>query len=318
MEIDIIVAHLILSIILFFIMNWIGVKSYSVGYMPISIHVKEESAPFFNFLLIILGPLIYIIIISTLLYSIKLDRYVDKIYLVCIYYVFFRLLFNIILLNRMLLLNWFRQILYVALVSLGSFFLYEKIIKIKQNILPDSTTLINEIWIIILVYLYYILNTIKFSTKGEEKRKDKYISNRYINFKNKFGEKIKEELKNKKIEPLLYAIMIYEDFNRPRGIRFFENISFYLTRKKHTLGLMQIATQKYIDDIESLRLAIIKIEQSYMTAMENVEHIEREYQRHENMTYFVLQNYNLSSSYIREVQMLEQEIINKFYIAPTK
>ncbi len=42
--------HFALAVLLFFIINWIGAHSISVGYMQMDIVIKEESAPAFNFL----------------------------------------------------------------------------------------------------------------------------------------------------------------------------------------------------------------------------------------------------------------------------
>lgn len=62
--------------------------------MEISIFVKTEEAPALNFLIRVLAPIVYIIIVSSILYYFGLDKYVWNIYLVNIYYIIFRLLFN--------------------------------------------------------------------------------------------------------------------------------------------------------------------------------------------------------------------------------
>ncbi len=53
--------------------------------------------------------------------------------------------------------------------------------------------------------------------------------------------------------------MIYEDFNRPRVVRWIEYIRFWITKKPHSLGIMQVQTNKYINDETSIRLAVRKI-----------------------------------------------------------
>ena len=159
---DILLIQIVLGIGLFFLINWIGKHSYSIGYMEISIFVKTEEAPALNFLIRVLTPIAYLIIVSATLYYFHLDKYVWNIYLVNIYYIIFRLLFNLMT-NRGLLLNWYRQFLYWAAIIIISFYLYEKLIKVKTNILPDFTTVANELWIIILVFIFQIANNLRFS-----------------------------------------------------------------------------------------------------------------------------------------------------------
>ena len=148
---EILLVQIVLGIGLFFLINWLGKHSYSIGYMEISIFVKTEEAPALNFLIRVLTPIVYIIIMSTILYYFKLDKYVWNIYLINVYYILFRLLFNLIT-NRGLLLNWYRQFLYWIAILVISYFTYEKLIKVKANILPDFTTVSNELWIIILIF----------------------------------------------------------------------------------------------------------------------------------------------------------------------
>ena len=66
--------------------------------------------------------------------------------------------------------------------------------------------------------------------------------------------------------------MIYEDFNRPKIVRYFEIIHFYITKKAHTLGIMQVRTNKMIDDQTSIILAIKKIKTATMT---HKKHLKR-------------------------------------------
>lgn len=53
--------------------------------------------------------------------------------------------------------------------------------------------------------------------------------------------------------------MINENFNRPKIIRWIEYIRFGLTKKPHTLGIMQFTSSKWINDMQSISLATNKI-----------------------------------------------------------
>lgn len=307
---EILLAHITLGIGLFFLINWIGKHSYSIGYMEISIFVKTEEAPALNFLIRVLTPIVYIIIVSTTLYFFGLDRLVWNIYLVNIYYILFRLIFNLAT-NRGLLLNWYRQFLYWIAIIVISYFTYEKIIKVKANVLPDFTTVANELWIIILIFIFQVANNLRFSQEGSKKRKENYLKSRYHYFKNLYGQLVKELTKNEILESIVYAIIIYEDFNRPKIARKIENLKFRLSKKPHTLGVMQVRSDRLISDLESVKIGTEKIVTAYNKYLE--KGIESSDYFDWYARDFIISDYNAGTSYNGEVHDLADIIKNTFY-----
>jgi|1048.fasta_scaffold01113_9 hypothetical protein len=308
---EILLIHTILSIGLFFIINWIGKHSYSIGYMEISIFVKTEEAPALNFLIRVLTPIVYIIVVSTSLYHFGLDKFVCNIYLINIYYILFRLIFNIVT-NRGLLLNWNRQLFYWTTIVVISYFTYEKLIKVKANILPDFTTISNELWIIILIFIFQLTNNLRFSEETTQIRKENYLKSRYHYFKSRYGELIKRLTNNEILESIVYAIIIYEDFNRPKIARQIENLKFRLTKKTHTLGVMQVRTEKSITDLESVKLGTEKIINAYKYYLENPTEVGGEYFDLYAKD-FIINDYNTGTRYNSEVSELAVIIKNTFY-----
>lgn len=308
---DIFYIQFTFGVILFFLINWIGKHSYSIGYMGISIFVKAEEAPALNFLIRVLTPIVYLIIISSILYYFNLDKYVIDIFFVNIYYIIFRLFFNLIT-SRGKLLDWYRQALYWSAIIIISYFVYDKIIRIKENILPDFTTIANELWIIILIFIFQITNNIRFSQIGTIKRKDNYLKSRYKHFNKLYGELIKDITKNEALESVTYAILIYEDFNRPKIIRIVENLKHTFSNKSHTLGVMQVKSDKLINDKESVILGTNKIVNScYKYIKENT--IEKEKIYEWNVISSIISDYNIGSEYLHEVNELSYEIRKTFY-----
>jgi hypothetical protein len=308
---EILLVHIILGVGLFFLINWIGKHSYSIGYMEISIFVKTEEAPALNFLIRVLTPIVYIIIVSTSLYYFGLDKFVWNIYLVNIYYILFRLIFNLVT-NRGLLLNWYRQFLYWTAIIVISYFTYEKLIKVKANILPDFTTVANELWIIILIFIFQVANNLRFSQEATQKRKDNYLKSRYHYFKRFYGQLIKDLTNNEILESIVYAIIIYEDFNRPKIARQVENLKFRLTKKPHTLGVMQVRSDKLISDLESVKLGTEKIVNAYKKYLENPTENSSDYFDWYAKD-FIISDYNAGTSYNGEVSELADIIKNTFY-----
>ena len=102
--------------------------------------------------------------------------------------------------------------------------------------------------------------------------------------------------------------MIYEDFNRPMIVRWIEYLSFFISKKKHTLGIMQVMTSKYINNEESIRLAIRKIKEDG----EKIQ--EKKYNHKSSFAYAIAKQYNGGDySYADEVQEVYIFISQKFY-----
>ncbi len=311
MNIEIILIQIILGICLFFLMNWIGKHSYSIGYMEISIFSKIEEELALNFLIRVLPTIVYLVIVSSILYYFGYDKYVQNIFLVNLYYIIFRLLFNL-LTNRRLLINWYRQFLYWISIIGISYLIYDKIIKVKANIFPDFTTVANELWIIIIVFIFHVINNIRLSQEKSLNRKQKYIKSRFNYFKKLYGKFIKETMKNEILEVIVYSILIYEDFNRPKIARIIENIKHRLTKKPHTLGVMQVSSNKIISDLESVKLGTQIIINAYHEYIANLEKNKEHFYEYRAQCE-IISNYNGGSSYQDEVQELISTIKEKFY-----
>ncbi|MBO2030483.1 hypothetical protein J4D99_03685 [Siccationidurans ginsengisoli] len=197
--------------------------------MPISLLAKDDSKLAFTFALRVATPIVYLIIISRVLYYFKLDSFVFKFYLVSIYYLIFRYIINAVE-GRLSLLNWGRQIIYSLSIIFLSYFFYDKFISSKKNLLPDFSNLANEMWIIIILFVYKIINDLDVSVKGAEKRKSRYIFKKYILFKTKYGKIIDSQVDNDILKTIIYAIIIYENFNRSRLVRAVENVSYFIIK----------------------------------------------------------------------------------------
>lgn len=329
--IEIHILHFILGVLLFFIINWIGKHSYSLGYMQISMFLKVEEAPAFNFLFRIISPIVYLFIVSAILYKIGLDKFVTNAYFISIYYVAFRLIFNLIT-NRGLLMNWYRQVLYWISIIVISYYSYSEIIYKKENILPDFDTISNELWIIILIFLFHTLNQIRISSDKTIQRKENYLKSRLSDFKVKYSDLVDEKVNNDKLKSIAYAIMIYEDFNRPKVARYVENARFKLTGKKHSLGLMQVQTTEFINDRKSVELGLEKLKKAYMRTIqkrglnkkETIELLFSDAWSHEwSMERVIISDYNKDDDYVQEVRTLTETIFelniseNKTYLFPT-
>lgn len=301
-----------LGIILFFLINWVGRHSFSMGYMEITLFIKDEEAPAINYLIRVLTPIVYILVVSTTLYLLNFDRYVANFYMVNIYYILFRLFFNIIT-NRGPLLNWTKQIIYWASIIILSYLVYDKIIQYRKNLLPDFTTIANELWIVILIFIFQVVNGVKLSNEGQIRRKENYLLSKYRYFKSLYGKIITKNTNNEALEIIAYAVLIYEDFNRPRVSRWIEYLTFFITRRKHSLGVMQFPTTKFINDTESVNLGTKKLRTKYDVILEGIEKNPDEEYHEFRIKEEIISHYNGGSKYYAEISELSSSLQKLLY-----
>lgn len=184
----------------------------------------------------------------------------------------------------------------------------------------------------ILVFIFHTLNRIRISSDKTIKRKENYLKNRLSIFKEKYSALVNEKLDNDKLKSITYAIMIYEDFNRPKAVRLAENARFKLTGKKHSLGLMQVQTNEFINDKKSVELGLEKLNKAYnkvikKRGLDNEESIKQllpdAWSNEWSMERIIISNYNKDDSYVDEVRTLSEKIFelntseNKTYLFPT-
>ncbi len=270
---DIAIIQFIAAIVLFLIVNWFGKHSIvSYDYTSITIYTEEESAPAFNIIYRVVAPIIFFILYMALGQSLNFHRLSQNSYMVVVYYWVIRTIFRICT-GRIKLTNLYAYFT-CAIISVGiTYWIYSVTSEVK-SILPNPHTLIDEMWILIILFIYSVFNKLSFPNNHARNKEELYIKSKYRKFKEKYNELIQSKCHNDFYEAVTYSIMIYEDFNRPKIVRFFEKIHFCITKKSHTLGIMQVRTNKMIDDKTSIILAIKKIKKATMTHKNNVKEDE--------------------------------------------
>jgi hypothetical protein len=307
------ISQFMLALTLFFITNWIGKHSFSFGYRQIDLFVKDDDAPAFNYIVRVFTPIIFLIISSTILYYFNLDKLVVNFFMVSVYYVSFRTVINAVQ-GRFSLINWPKQILYYVSILGLSWAVYDKIISVKANILPDAANMMNEMWVIIVLFIYSIVNKLDLPISSAEKRRDKYLNYNFLNFNKLYGNIIDRELNNDVLKAVTYAIIIHENFNRSTIVRWLENAAFFLTKKPHSLGVMQFPTSEYINDQQSVILGTKKVHNTYNEIIESFVFNDNIYYV-DNATFYepVISKYNGGNAYREAVGMLTETILSKYY-----
>ena len=162
------------------------------------------------------------------------------------------------------------------------------------------------------VFLYSILNKVQISRDRTIKRKNDYINSRYKVFSQKYDTIIKEYFHNEFYEALTYSIMIYEDFNRPQIVRWIEYVRFWITSKPHTLGIMQVMSDEYIDNEESIRRAMRKIIDDSRGIMESYSGSPSPDANY--VAYYIAREYNPGNyKYASEISDIFKQVSTTYY-----
>jgi hypothetical protein len=319
-----ILVQLILAVAFYFFINWLGKHSEMEGYRPLSFFVQPDEAPAFNLIFRTLSPVVYIIIVAAVLYLLHLDWLVKNLYLVTIFYAIIRLLVNF-LDGQIPLVDW--RVRLTSWLSIPfSWFIYEHIIKTRQHLLPDLDKISDELWLGVLVFLYSAFNSIKVSTDRTESRLSRYIEASYSTFTRSYGTVISQKTEDQRMQALIYSIMIYENFNRPKLRRLSENVGFRLGKCK-TLGVMQVTTGKLITDLESVEIGVNKILNDYNDAYgelkkrddEAKEAADKNSEQYDaspstnGLIRQTIRKYNPDDDYSAEVNSIYEKVIKSHY-----
>lgn len=321
----IIFLQILVAIILFFLINIIGKYAPTdLKYFQISSFLETDEAPAFNFSFRVLTPVVFIIILSAILYHFNLDKYVVNIYYVSIFYVVFRAFFNISI-GRIYLVNWNKQFLYGFFIIALSYFVYQKVIITKENLLPDFSNIANELWIIILVFIYTLINNVPPSNSGAGARKFEYIKSMLNFIEKKYLKIINPAVNgNIRLKQIIYAIIIHENFNRPKAFRLIEYLSRLFTSKEKTYGIMQVRSKKAISDTNSVEIGTKIILDNFKTLIteykSKIENKEDNENYHNSTEYIdnelqnlLVRNYNQCDDYTSDIIQLADYINEKFY-----
>ena len=254
----VILTHFALAFPLFFLVNWLGKKSGPLGYMQMSVGMKDDTAPMFNYLFKVLAPVVFIILMAALFQALGLKFFTKNIYLIVVFYWVIRLLY-VWFLGHISLLDWKVQIVY-WISSIGLAIGVNSLIDKLGTILLSPQSLIEELWLLIILFVYSVFNKLEFSREATERRKKNYIYQQFEKLHKRFGSQVDGYFQSDFMRALTFSIMLYENFNRSSTARSLERMLLKGSKKKHTYGVMQVMSDRVLTDEESVRLGMKKIE----------------------------------------------------------
>jgi len=291
----IIVLDIALAIFLFYALNWIGKYSSAFGYLQLSMFVRSDAAPAFNFILRTLTPTVFIVLVASVCFAFHIDRVVPGLWLVVVYYFAFRVLYNLVL-GRGLLLNWLSLSVQIVAGIAAAYLAYRHLILPRRPLFPDLDKIGNELWIMVALFLYAIFNKVRTSGEASARRKNNYLRSRFKVLKEQFDVLISDQFPNKYMELVTYAILIHETFNRPWAAQTVERVLF--PWGSHTIGPMQVYTETRLSDTESVRKGVGLLRDHFKTT---IHELVGQQATQSEVIRLSLAKYNRDENYIRDI-----------------
>ena len=228
-----------------------------------------------NFLYACIIPTIYIIVISSIIPSIK-----ENIFIIPIVEVFIRN-FYITNINEEIINN--KRILLSSLLSIVLAILtYNYFISKVSTVLPTPEEIRPFLWLIIIFVIYSLLkdNDIKnISNIKSLQGKNEYILMQYAKYKSRYNEIVNS--KSKTINTLIYSLMIYKTYQQPRLIKNIKNYIRHLLNKEVKYGILEVSSPTPISDEESITKTIKDLESITKKKKETVEQYLTKYNEEE-------------------------------------
>ena len=179
-----------------------------------------------------------------------------------------------------------KDILITYLITIiSAYFLNIYYINKVDNIFPEPNELKIIIWLCIIIFIYKELknninkniNIDKYINKDNIiKYKEEYIITEYAKYKNEYYNLINS--KHKELIPIIYSIIIYENYHKSKVKRKIDNLLFKINSKERKLGIAQVISNKLITDEESIDILTNKLELIYnkISKKKNIDNISKE------------------------------------------
>lgn len=254
-------SHVLLGLLEFFLINWLGRHSVSSGYYQISFIQSFEEAPLFNIVFRVLAPSVFLVLTAAAWYALGADEIVIGYWRVTLYYFGARWIFNLAM-GRGALLRWGNQAVIAALAIGLSYVVDRSFLVDRVAVLPSARALVDELWIVVIIFLYHTYRQVSTEQSEDQisRRRTQYIKGRYRKLRKRFHEVVEAASPSRTVEALAYSVMIYETFNRPTPFQLIERYLLFPLRLAKSLGPMQVRTDSALSDADLVGIGIRKLD----------------------------------------------------------
>lgn len=172
---------------------------------------------------------------------------------------------------------------YIFLIIIG-FFINQEFINKVSSVFLTGDEFRGVFWLLMIVFLFRFGTERKMfsssSFSDSNKMSSEYILVQYTKLRYRFGRDI--EFKTKELSSMVYALMIFYNHKRSKLLRCYDYFMFRMTGNRKKLGIMQVESNHFITDAESISIVYEKLKKQYdnlssIRGMKRVESILKDY-----------------------------------------
>ena len=220
-----------------------------LSFIMIKLSNKKE-----NFAYSCIIPTIYIIIISSIIPSVK-----ENIFIIPLIEIFIR---NFYITNVNEELNNTKEVILSSILSIILVVVtYNYFISKIDKVIPTAEEIRPFIWLIIIFVIYSLIKDNNFKSTSKIKKiqgKDEYILMQYAKYKSRYNNIINS--KNNIVNKLIYSLIIHKTYQQPKLFKSIKNYLKHLLNKEVRYGILEVPSPTPISDEESINITINELE----------------------------------------------------------
>lgn len=244
--------------------------------------------------------ILILVVFASILSYLKLTDVLENIFIIFI----FQFIFDFIYTTYVLEEDFFNKrdsntIYYLFLILLG-LFLNNSYFNKVDNVFLTGEDIRLIVWILLVIFLYRFIKEQNIFEKNYHTNKmldEGNILTMFTKLRRRYLNDIK--VTDLKLELAVYSIMIFNNSKRSPMLRSIDNIRFKINGKKRRLGIMQIETNHFINDIESIDIVTRDLKKAVgkKTGSGVYESVISKYMGEDNLE--VLEIYNVLKNFFK-------------------
>ena len=240
------------------------------------------------------------IVYASILDYLRLDYINTNLFIIFIFQFIFDFIYTTYLLEEDFFNNRENNTLYYFLLIFLGLFLNNNYINKVDVVFLSGEDLRLIIWAFIIIFIYKFIKSENIFEKNYNTNKlldEANIITMFTKLRRKYLNDIK--VNDLSLELAIYSIMIFNNNKRNSLFRSFDNIIFKLNGQKRRLGIMQIETNTFINDIQSIDIVTSDLKKSVgrKTGPGVMESAISKYMGEENLD--VLEIYNTLKNFFK-------------------
>lgn len=209
--------------------------------------------------------IVFLMIASGICYRFAI-KYAENIFLSFVFLMIVDIIYNSYFIESDFFDKSKRNVPYYLVLIFAGFFVNQEFINRVSQVFLTGEDLRVILWFVALLFLYSFFkdkNLFGQVSSNKKQMSSESILVQYAKLKYKYHNECHSSIAD--VSNILYAIMIFQNAKKGKFIRNYDYFMFRFNGNKRRLGIMQVETNKFLTDGESIDLVRKKIEKFYVS-----------------------------------------------------